>query len=314
MLRTAAALAVAAASMLAGAAAPAVAAAEPGTHSHKVVLLGTAGGPTPKKLRAAPATAIVIDGEIYLVDCGNGVGRQLVAAGLPLRALRQIFVTHLHSDHAADLATLPVLAWAAGLESLLGIHGPRPLAKALRAGLKGLAFDLATRERDEGRAPLKGLLQVREVRGDGEVYRDAHVVVTAARALHPPIREAYAYRFDMPGFRVVVSGDTAPTPAIVRLAQDADVLVHEILWLPTAESVATWIGKPVDHPLVKHIMRSHTQAEDLGRIARDARVKRLVLTHFVPGDIPVDEAATLAAIRRSFDGEVVFGSDLQEID
>jgi len=59
-------------------------------------------GPTPKKLRAAPAQAIVVGGEVYVVDCGNGVGRQMALAGLPFQRLRAVFLTHHHSDHAAD--------------------------------------------------------------------------------------------------------------------------------------------------------------------------------------------------------------------
>ena len=50
----------------------------------KLVLLGTAGGPTPKRNRAAPSQAIIVDGRVYIVDCGNGVARQIASAGLPL--------------------------------------------------------------------------------------------------------------------------------------------------------------------------------------------------------------------------------------
>ena len=68
----------------------------------RLVLLGTAGGPRPRTTRSAPAQAIVVDDTVYVVDCGNGVARQLVLANLPLRAVRHIFITHHHSDHNAD--------------------------------------------------------------------------------------------------------------------------------------------------------------------------------------------------------------------
>ena len=285
----------------------------PASPGEKLVLLGTAGGPTPKRTRAAPAQAIVIGDAVYLVDCGNGVGRQMALAGLPLRGLRHVFLTHHHSDHAADLVALPLLAWAAGLETELVLHGPAPLERSVKEGLRAVAFDVATRVRDEGRPPLGDLVRVHEFRGDGIVHRDAHVTVRAARVEHPPIREAYAYRFDTANWGVVVSGDTAPSANLVALARGADVLVHEVL-LQDAAGVAEWVGKPMAHPLVQHIVRSHTSFRDLGRIAHEAGVGKLVLSHFVPGDAVVDRDAVLSEIRKSFGGEVVFGEDLLVIE
>lgn len=278
----------------------------------RLVLLGTAGGPTPKKLRAAPSQAIVVGGDVYVIDCGNGVARQMALAGIRTTQLRAIFLTHHHSDHAADLVTLPLLAWAAGLERPVELHGPPPLGKALRAGVRAHAFDAETRREDEGRAPFRETIRPREFRRDGEVYRDERVTVTAARVEHPPIRDAYAYRFDVEGWSVVVSGDTAPSENLVRLAKGADVLVHEVL-LHDAAAVSAWIGKPVHHPLVRHIVRSHTSVREVGRVARDAGVRTLVLSHFVPGDVAVDETSALAVIREFYSGEVVFGRDLLEI-
>lgn len=279
----------------------------------KLVLLGTAGGPTPKRTRAAPAEAFQIGDSIYVVDAGNGVARQMVLAGLPLTGLRHVFITHHHSDHVADLTALPLLAWAAGLDQPLTLHGPPPLKRSVKAGLSAYAFDIETRRKDEGRPSLKGLVRIHEFRGDGVVLRDPLVTVTAALVNHPPIAEAYAYRFDTAGWSVVISGDTAPSQNLVRLARGADVLVHEVL-LAGADEVAAWVDKPLDHPLVRHIVHSHTSFRDVGWIAHDAGVKTLVLSHFVPGDAVVDRDAVLSEIRKSFDGKVVFGEDLLVIE
>jgi ribonuclease BN (tRNA processing enzyme) len=278
----------------------------------RLVLLGTAGGPTPKKTRAAPAKALQVGDRIYLVDCGNGVGRQMALAGLPLPALRNVFVTHHHSDHAADLTTLPVLAWAAGLEETVTLYGPKPLRSSVRTGLRQHRFDVETRRKDEGRTDFGRLIRLREFRRDGVILRDGDLTVRAARVDHPPIEETYAYRFDLPGWSVVISGDTAPSENLVRLAKGADVLVHEVL-LRTPAETSEWLGLPLEHPLVRHIARSHTSYEEVGRIAREAGVRTLVLSHFVPGDEAVDEEKVLSAIRRDFQGEVIFGTDLLEI-
>ena len=278
----------------------------------RLVLLGTAGGPTPKKSRAAPSQALQVGDRVYVIDCGNGVGRQLALSGTPFRQIRHIFVTHHHSDHVADLVTLPVLAWGADLEEPVTIHGPKPLRSAVKAGLKQHRFDIDTRITDEGRPDPRKLFRIHEFAGDGVVLREGDLTVRATRVSHPPIEEAYAYRFDLPRRSIVISGDTAPSDSLVRLAQGADVLVHEVL-LRSPEETSAWLGLPLDHPLVQHVLRAHTSYEDLGRIAKAAHVKTLVLSHFVPGDEEVDEAKVLAAIRRDFRGEVVFGTDLLEI-
>src|SRR6187200_505987 len=93
----------------------------------KLVLLGTAGGPTPKVKSAAPAQAIVIGDRIYLVDCGDGVARQLALAKLPVRDLRTVFITHQHSDHNAGYGPLFLLSWAANMTQPVDVYGPPPL-------------------------------------------------------------------------------------------------------------------------------------------------------------------------------------------
>jgi ribonuclease BN (tRNA processing enzyme) len=281
--------------------------------SASLVLLGTAGGPTPKKQRAAPAQAIVVGDRIYVVDAGNGVGRQMRLAGLPFANLRHVFLTHHHSDHASDLVTLPLLAWAAGLESNVVLHGPAPLKAAVKAGLKANAFDVETRIVDEGRPDLRDLVAVHEFRKDGVVLKDDRLTVTAARVEHPPIREAYAYRFDGDGWSVVISGDTAPCANLVRLAKGADVLVHEVLILDD-DGIVTALGKPRGDPLVEHVLRSHTRFRDVGRVAAEAGVKALVLSHYVPGDASFDREAVLAEIRKTYAGEVIFGEDLMALE
>jgi hypothetical protein len=98
----------------------------------RLILLGTAGGPRPRKLRSAPAQVIVANDTAYVVDCGDGVGRQLVLAGVPLRTLRHIFITHHHSDHNADYGNLILLAWTAGLRTRVDSWGPPPLEQMTR--------------------------------------------------------------------------------------------------------------------------------------------------------------------------------------
>jgi len=140
------------------------------------------------------------------------------------------------------------------------------------------------------------------------------VKVTAALVEHPPVEPSFAYRFDAPDRSIVISGDTARSEALVALARGADVLVHESLYVPGID----WLAKqmPQDDPakLREHMLRSHTPVEEVGRIARDAGVKTLVLSHFVPGDVPgVTDDDWLRGARSVFEGEIVVGKDLMEI-
>lgn len=278
----------------------------------RLILLGTGGGPTPKPNRAAPSQIIVVNGASYVIDCGNGVARQMVLAGVKLDTIRNIFITHQHSDHNADYGNLLWLSWAATLASQVDAYGPPPLEKMTRLFLEMNDYDIKTRMADEGRPSLKDMIAVHEIGADGIVMRDANVTVTAALVDHPPVKPAFAYRFDCPDRSIVISGDTRPSPNLVRLAQGADVLVHEVMYLPALEQV---IGsEPNAKSLREHLLASHTTTEQVGRIATEAGVKTLVLSHFVPGGAPViKDEVWFDAVRPYFAGNLVIGRDLLEL-
>jgi ribonuclease BN (tRNA processing enzyme) len=275
----------------------------------KLILLGTGGGPRPKKLASAPANVVVVDDVLYVVDCGDGVARQLVLADLPLVALRQIFITHHHSDHNADYGSLMLLAWAAGLRTRVDAWGPPPLEKMTKAFFEMHAFDIETRIADEGRVPLAPLIHAHELHNGGVVLQDDKVKVTAALVHHPPVVPAFGYRFDTPDRSIVFSGDTAKSDNLVALARGADILVHEAMYLPAVDSVVGSV--PNASTLKEHLLASHTSPEDCGRIAEAAGVKTLVLSHFVPGGDPaVTNQMWIDAARKFFRGRIVVGKDL----
>ena len=278
----------------------------------RLILLGTGGGPTPKAHRAAPAQALVVDGRIYVVDCGNGVARQMALAGLALRDLAHVFVTHHHSDHNADVGNLMLLAWAADLASRVDFHGPPPLGRMMDQFLALNDYDIAIRTADEGRPPLGGLIAAHEFTGDGVVLEDDRVRVTAALVDHPPVSPAFAFRFDCADRSIVFSGDTRPCENLVRLARGADVLVHEVMHLAAVDRIA--FAESNAKTLRAHILASHTSSADVGAIATAAGVGTLVLTHFVPGGDPaMTDEAWLAAVRPHFAGQLIAGCDLMEL-
>ena len=277
----------------------------------RLVLLGTAGGPTPKAKSAAPAQAIVVGDRYYLVDCGDGVARQLALAKLPIHQLKAVFITHQHSDHHAGYGPLFLLGWAANLATPVDVYGPPPLTEMTAKLLAAYRYDIELRMKDEGRPALAPLIRPHEITGNAEIYKDDRVRVTAALNEHPPIAHSFAYRFDTADRSIVISGDTRYTEKIVQLARGADVLVHEVV------SRAFWERPNAPQPpdVVRHILASHTDAADVGRVAAAAGVGTLVLSHFVPTEGPnaPTDAEWLALVRRHFKGRVVVGKDLLEL-
>lgn len=275
----------------------------------RVVLLGTKGGPTPGAFRAAPATAVMVDGHLYQVDCGNGVSQQLAKAGIALARLDQVFVTHNHSDHVIDVGALLVLAWASGLNTPVTVHGPPPIAQIVRDSLAASAYDIAIRVAEEKRRPLLPLIGVDERAVPGVVFRDARVTVTSALVDHYGVKPAFAYRFDTAARSIVISGDTTYSANLVALARGADLLIHEAMYLPAIAGMA-----PENAPgLYDHLIHSHATTEQVGRVAAEAGVKKLVLTHLVPGDPAITDAMWLAGVRRHYQGEAVVGRDLMAV-
>jgi ribonuclease BN (tRNA processing enzyme) len=278
----------------------------------RLILLGTGGGPRPHKVRSAPAQVIVTNNAAYVIDCGDGVARQLVLAGVPLTVIRHLFITHQHSDHNADYGNLIWLAWAAGLNTRVDTWGPPPLEKMTKLFFEMNAYDIDTRISNEGRVPLVPLVHVHEIRDNGVVMSDDTVKVTAALVDHPPVVPAFGYRFDTHDRSIVISGDTAPSDNLVKLARGADVLVHSVMYPPAIDRL---VGRVPNAATLKESILAHqASAEDAGRIAEAAGAKTLVLSHFVPADDPqvTDQMWTDAAQSR-FRGKVVLGKDLPEI-
>jgi len=278
----------------------------------RLILLGTAGGPRPRKTNSAAAQVIVVNDAAYVVDCGDGVARQLVLAGIRLPQLRHIFLTHQHSDHNADYGNLMLLAWASGLKTRIDAWGPPPLQQMTAHFLAMNAYDIRTRIQDEGRVALEPLIHVHELTRDGLVLEDANVRVTSALVDHPPVTPAFAYRFDAPDRSIVISGDTRPSKNLIRLATGADILVHEALWPGAIDRLVAGVANAAT--LKQSIVSHHTSAAEAGRVAEQAGVKTLVLSHFVPAEDPgITDQMWMDAASTHFAGRIVVGKDLLEL-
>ena len=289
-----------------------------GAGGTKLVLLGTKGGPRVNKGRANPSNLVTSAGRSYVVDCGYGVTRQLVEAGLQAHEVRTILITHNHSDHMLELGPLVYNAWAGGLREPIEVWGPPPVGKIVANFLESVAYDIDIRMADEGRPDLRKLVRVHEFEapplgaGAQTVFERDGLKVSATRVRHPPITHAYAYRLDAPDRSIVLSGDTTYSPELIALAKGADVLVHEVMHLAGLDRLLSRVANAPT--LRKHLIDSHTTTEQLGHVAAEAGVKTLLLSHLVPGDdSSITEAMWTEDVRKNFSGEIVVGRDLMTI-
>ena len=331
-------------------------------HRTRLVLLGTAGGPVWYDHREGIASAVVVDGDVYLVDCGEGVGQQYRRAGFApfegrqtLRGLRAIFLTHLHSDHCVDYFNVWLFSWFNGIGanprvvqafgpgdrgSLPPLFGPEPAppvqsadrptpgtVEMTRRLMQAFAADINERMRDDRRPALETRFRAHDIELPSavvaganadpapdmdpiELYEDENVEVRAVLVPHPPTFPAFAYRFDSADGSIVFSGDTTVSPNLVKLAQGADVLVHEVIDPVWAESRFEPPLDPMQQASVHHLLSSHTTIEQVGAVAERAGVGTLVLNHFVPADNPRER---WLEAQEGFSGRLVVGEDLMQI-
>src|SRR6201996_9145900 len=289
-------------------AAPAHAQAKPRT---KIVFLGTKGGPRVGIGASNPANLVMVNDTPIVIDCGMGVSRQLVAAGVPIPSIKYIFISHHHSDHNLEYGNLFYNAWAAGLSTPIHSFGPKGIEAMTKAYWELNKFDVDTRIEDEGRPDPRPLLIARDIAEDGVVLQTPDVKVTAFRTPHPPIVDNFAYKFETPDGVIVFSSDTDYNPKLAEFAKGADVLVHEAIYLPWVDKLVARVQNGAT--LKKHLLDSHTAAEDVGRIADAANVKVLVMSHLVPGDLDVTDEQWLGEAKKAFKGRIIVARDLMEL-
>ena len=134
----------------------------PAKKRSRLIFLGTKGGPRVTLGRAMSGHLLLIDDVPYVIDCGYGTVRQIVAAGVALPRLRHVFITHHHSDHNVDFGSLLLMAWASGLQTPVDCWGPPPLRRIAELALAMHAPDIDIRVADEGRPHLKEFVRIHE--------------------------------------------------------------------------------------------------------------------------------------------------------
>ena len=285
----------------------------------KLVLLGTGGGVGglgPRRSRKMTSHMMLSNGAAYVLDCGVGVIDQYALTGIPFSALRSIFITHHHADHNIEYGPLLVVGWVNGMHLDVRAFGPPPLKQMTEDFMRAYKATVDFWAEDFKMTPLV-TVDVKEVSAAGLVTQDDNVKVSAIIVEHPPVKPALGYRFDFKDRSIAFSRDTAPLEAVAKMTQGADVLVHEAMYVPaleayTRDEIAK--GRPVKfEDVMAHMKADHTPVEDVGRIAQDAGVKTLVLSHLVPATNGITDDAWRSAAEKYFKGEIIVGKDLMVV-
>lgn len=271
----------------------------------EITLLGT-GSPIPDPNRAGPSTLVRTGGQTLLVDCGRGVLMRAAALGVGPNAVDALLLTHLHSDHIADLGDLIISRWVTTFteQRPLPIIGPPGTAEVVDATLTAFGFDIGYRIAHHADLNAPPPVEVSEHTG-GTVWDRDGVVITAGPTDHRPVEPTIGFRVGFDGNSVVLAGDTVPCEGLDALAAGADALVHTVIRQELVEQM------PMQR--IRDICDYHSSVQQAAATAERAGVGTLILTHCVPAVVPGQEDQWRALAAEEFDGRVELGDDLLQV-
>jgi len=258
----------------------------------EILFCGT-GSPNFQADRGQPCTAIIAAGKLFVFDSGQGAAQRLQKFQAPLTKLSAVFITHHHSDHITGVNDVLHNSWLFGRQQAVTLYGPPGTQALLDGTLMALDEDLQERSKTIGAeyeqsVDAMGKVVEFEATGYGlvPVYEQDGLKISAFAVEHPSWSHAYGYKVEYRGKTVVISGDTRYSPNLVRHSQDADVLIHEVVNVSMMKTIASVLrdsgSSAVDPDRLAIITSVHTSTDDLAKVATEANVKKLVLTHLIP--------------------------------
>lgn len=289
------------------------------------ITLGTSAGPVTSTTRSQPANLLLLGGQSYLVDVGDGAAGQIARAGVQTKEIDAIFVSHLHFDHTGGLAAVLGLRFQTNATDPLTIYGPPGTATLVDGILASMVPGVTANYGVAGAAAIDhraGISIVEMRNGDSVDIDEMQVLVRrnshysfAAGSPEAQQFQSLSYRFNLPGRSIVYSGDTGPSAAVEELAQGADLLVVEMMDIPLTISrlVAANPGMPeaVSRNMQSHLSDHHLSATQVGEMADRAQVAAVVVTHFTGWEVGEDgHAQYLRDIAANYDGWFVIADDM----
>lgn len=273
----------------------------------EVTLLGT-GSPIPDPERAGPSTLVRAGDQMFLIDCGRGVLQRLAAVGSGANQLSALLLTHLHSDHIADLGDVIITRWVSTFTPdapPLPIIGPPGTAEVVDATLRAFGHDIGYRIAHHADLTGPPRVEVHEYT-DAVVWDHGGVQIRVAPTDHRPVTPTIAFRIEHGGASVVAAGDTVPCPSLDALAAGAGALVHTVIRKDLIELLP--------QQRIRDICDYHSSVQEAAATATRAGVGILILTHYVPGIAAGTEDDWRALAASVFDRQIELGDDLHRVE
>ncbi|MBI1996296.1 MAG: MBL fold metallo-hydrolase [Deltaproteobacteria bacterium] len=291
-----------------------------------LITLGTAAGPSLRPHRVQSSNLLTVNGTHYVVDAGDGVARRLAKAGIDVREIGTIFITHHHDDHTAGLGTLLSIAWDRNRTKPIHVYGPPKTEELIKAAVQYFTISAEIRIADGGRTvPIAEVFFGHDV-GTGLIYQDANIKVTAIENTHFDFHKgpasskhkSYSYRFETPDRVILFTGDTGPSGAVTELAKGADLLVTETSSCEDRKQAMIKDGRwqamtPAEQAgIMRQATQGHMTLNDIGSMATRANVKTVVLSHLTQRVGTDDYAPWAEEVKKHFSGQVLVAKDLME--
>ena len=251
----------------------------------KVVVCGSR-SPLPSPGRAEACILVEAGNDIYIFDLGNGSVNNLTQYQIPWPNVKAVLITHMHSDHMADLPDAHLQSWIQGRNEPLKVYGPDGINLVTKGFELAYSADYKYRSDHHGQEMLPmtiaGFNEITITNGELIPNQTPGLEILPFVVDHYPVNSAYGFKISYKGRTIVISGDTIHDGSVQKYSKDVDLLIHSAISIDIVERMRGLAPIPQMDKILFDIQDYHTTIKEAGEIARDANVKHLLIYHSIP--------------------------------